>query len=475
MKLVRTLLLVTIVTSAGEFKAQCDLVIADFNVDVGCSLPNYFPTAGVGLNGGTPPYTLQFVTNNGHVTTAEVGVPYWSGYVTNGISHDYNVTLQVTDALGCMATASRSWVPHWPIEAVIVASETCDGFLRLDWNGTFRLPWLSTLMYPACGTAYNYTIGFQGNTYIAGSVAADWTATAPGQWRYEIPLSSAASYIYITGPGVSCDMGYQVQCFEPVYLDNLPVGGATGCEAQLSLRAALAGALVSGALMTDQLRVAGSIPLSEPYSALGYDYVGTSPGASIAPAMLTAVGNNAIVDWVVVELRNVAMPTTIIHSRPALLQRDGDVVDLSGQSLITLPFSSGDFHVALRHRNHLGVMTATPRSFGPTIVSIDFTLGGTATYGTNARTNVNGTMALTCGDANGSGTISYAGAGNDRDIVLQAIGGIVPTNVVSNVYDLRDVNLDGVISYAGSNNDRDVILQAIGGVVPTVVRTQQLP
>jgi hypothetical protein len=32
-----------------------------------------------------------------------------------------------------------------------------------------------------------------------------------------------------------------------------------------------------------------------------------------------------------------------------------------------------------------------------------------------------------------------------------------------------------VVSYTGANNDRDLILQTIGGVVPTATRLQQLP
>lgn len=473
MWLTRTLFMIAMATSTGMLKSQCDLVITDYSVQVGCQ--DHYPTALVYVNGGTPPYTFQFETNNGHMTTVESIGPSWYGHVTNGISPDYNATLLVTDGTGCTATASQSWVPHWPIEAVITASETCDGFLRFDWNGTFRLPWLTTLMYPACGTAYNYTIGFQDNTYISGSVAADWTATAPGQWRYEVPLASSATYIFITLPGTSCDMGYQVQCFEPVYIWNLPVVAATGCQAQLSLRAALAGALPSGTLMTDHLRVAGAIPTSEPYSALGYTYVGTSPGASIALSMLAATGNNAIVDWVVIELRSASSPGTVTHSRPALLQRDGDVVGLNGQAIHTLPFTSGNYHIALRHRNHLGVMTATPRALNTSGTMVDFTLSSTATYGTNARVSVNGTMAMPSGDTDGTGSVSYTGTGNDRDVVLQAIGGSVPTNILTNVYDRRDVNLDGKVMYTGTGNDRDVILQSIGGTVPTAVRSQQLP
>jgi hypothetical protein len=68
----------------------------------------------------------------------------------------------------------------------------------------------------------------------------------------------------------------------------------------------------------------------------------------------------------------------------------------------------------------------------------------------------------------------YTGQANDRDPILGAIGGTVPTNTVTG-YVPHDVNLDGVVRYTGATNDRDLILQVVGGVVPTNTRSQQLP
>lgn len=165
----------------------------------------------------------------------------------------------------------------------------------------------------------------------------------------------------------------------------------------------------------------------------------------------------------------------VLHSRPALIQRDGDVVGLNGAASINAPLSQGSYYVALRHRNHLDIMTATALALTGDASAIDFRLTGTATYGTSARTPVGAIQCLWPGDANGEGSIRYTGSGNDRDVILQAIGGIVPTNTVNNVYDRRDVNMNGTIRYTGTGNDRDVILQTIGGTVPTAVRAQQLP
>ena len=78
------------------------------------------------------------------------------------------------------------------------------------------------------------------------------------------------------------------------------------------------------------------------------------------------------------------------------------------------------------------------------------------------------------GDVNFDGELKYTGANNDRDPILQEIGGTVPTNTTAG-YDGTDANMDGLNRYTGSGNDRDPILENIGGVIPTDSRQQQLP
>ena len=63
---------------------------------------------------------------------------------------------------------------------------------------------------------------------------------------------------------------------------------------------------------------------------------------------------------------------------------------------------------------------------------------------------------------------------NDRDPILVAVGGTVPTATVSG-YLPTDVNMDGRVKYTGSVNDRDPILVNVGGTVPTNTRVEQLP
>ncbi|MBK7297485.1 MAG: hypothetical protein IPI91_13015 [Flavobacteriales bacterium] len=58
----------------------------------------------------------------------------------------------------------------------------------------------------------------------------------------------------------------------------------------------------STGLMKDDLRLATLIPTTEPFTLLGYSFEGGG-GETIAPSVFTVTGANAIVDWVILELR----------------------------------------------------------------------------------------------------------------------------------------------------------------------------
>jgi hypothetical protein len=229
-------------------------------------------------------------------------------------------------------------------------------------------------------------------------------------------------------------------------------------------------------LMNDGLRALGLVPTTEPYSGLGYVHVGGG-GETTTPVVLATTGSDAVVDWVVLEVRDMLDPSVVLASRSALLQRDGDVVDTDGISPVSFSTSAGDRYVALRHRNHLGVMTAVPFVLSNSLLQLDLSSSLEETFGIASRRSITGafpTQALWMGDVNGDDAIRYTGSFNDRDPVLFVIGGSVPTNTVGG-YHSEDVNLDGTVKYTGENNDRDPILQAVGGSVPTNVREGSVP
>ena len=242
---------------------------------------------------------------------------------------------------------------------------------------------------------------------------------------------------------------------------------------QANINVFLEGPYGTGPLMSDALRTASAIPNTEPYTAMGFATVGPAV-APIGAGVLSTTGNNAIVDWVFVELRSGAPGYATVAARAALVQRDGDVVGVNGTSALSFGVASGSYHVVVRHRNHLGIMTALPIVLSGSPATINFTSSATATYGTEARRNVAGTQVMWTGDVNRDGVLLYTGGGNDRDLILSRIGGIIPTNSVSGYLD-EDLNLSGTVLYTGQDNDRDPILQNIGGVIPTNSRIQQLP
>ena len=233
----------------------------------------------------------------------------------------------------------------------------------------------------------------------------------------------------------------------------------------------------SSGLMADSLRSLPDFPLNDPYPAIGYVHTGGGNDVPVIPAALLVTGPDAIVDWVLVELRDAADNSLVVASRSGLLQRDGDVVEPDGSSPLLIDVPSTSYFLAVRHRNHLGCMTAGTVALDPFGSVVDLTSAGTATFGTEARKTLAGALpaeALWAGDTFFDGDIKDTGSDTDRDPILQAIGGVVPTNVATG-YLGTDVDLDGRVLYTGAGNDRDPILQNIGGVVPTNTRFQQLP
>ncbi|MEZ4686237.1 MAG: hypothetical protein R3B47_09270 [Bacteroidia bacterium] len=129
--------------------------------------------------------------------------------------------------------------------------------------------------------------------------------------------------------------------------------------------------------MRTLLNQANLIPGQEPYTGLGYTFVGGG-GEQMT---LAATQNPDIVDWILVEFRDQNRPDSVIYSRAGLLLKDGSIVDVDGQSGIEVPLTATTpYYVAIIHRNHLGVMTANP--IAPLAV-IDFSDPQLVIYGNN--------------------------------------------------------------------------------------------
>jgi len=235
-------------------------------------------------------------------------------------------------------------------------------------------------------------------------------------------------------------------------------------------------------LMYDSLRVNNLIPLTEPYSAPPYykPQIGGPGGESVSYLTLGVTGNNAIVDWIFVELRSNVHSSTIIATKRGLLQRDGDIVDADGISpLFFEGIEGGTFYVSVKHRNHLGIMTASPVTLEYNSTDVDFTSPAFLVYEnlsiSNSPRKIQGSVAtmLAC-DANSNKNTRYNGFNNDKEAVLQSVGYSTPNNTL-HAYRTEDLNMDGKVRYNNFNNDRYYIGLNIGMSNLNAVLSQHTP
>ncbi|MBL7796262.1 MAG: hypothetical protein JNJ90_07145, partial [Saprospiraceae bacterium] len=226
-------------------------------------------------------------------------------------------------------------------------------------------------------------------------------------------------------------------------------------------------------MMHDSLRVLNLIPTAQPYNALtDYNYTGTE---TVNPSVFTTTGPDAIVDWVFVELRDATDPKVSLHKRAALVQRDGDIVDLDGTSPLTFAgVGTGNYYVSVRHRNHLGVLTQAPVTFGVVPPVVDFTLAATSVYQVAGPTGSpharqewsNNKRSLWPGNMSNSAStgdrIIYQGADSDTEeayfrVLLDPNNLTFLPNFIALDYHRADANMDGRVIYQGGNSDTDVV------------------
>jgi hypothetical protein len=276
----------------------------------------------------------------------------------------------------------------------------------------------------------------------------------------------------------------------------------TACNSLAAVKVLLSGPYDESLdLMADNLRVGGLIPNAQPYGGSQYadfNYTGTE---TIGGGVLGTTGANAIVDWVLLELRSPVSPGAVLARKAALVQRDGDVVESSDgiSPVVFVGATAGSYYVAVKHRNHLGVMTAAPITLsGSVAISVNFTSASTNNYqlpGSTGsayaqKTLPNGKRALWEGNMSNAGAtgnqLRYQGSNSDSDepyfkVLLDPGNVMVIPNYVVNAYDRSDGNMDGLIIYQGGDSDADLPFFNIGDFpdnslfLPNFVIFEQIP
>lgn len=145
-----------------------------------------------------------------------------------------------------------------------------------------------------------------------------------------------------------------------------------------------------------------------------------------------------IVDWIIIELRDDKNFEIPVDTIPAFLRRDGKVLSISGDSVITLGMNitPANYYIIIRHRNHLSIMTSNPVYLSSDSYLYDFSDCLESYYGFDAAQMSNGKFGMYPGDADKNGLV------NIEDYQLYQNNCIT----ASSGYLYTDFNLDGYLT-----------------------------
>jgi hypothetical protein len=150
-----------------------------------------------------------------------------------------------------------------------------------------------------------------------------------------------------------------------------------------------------------------------------------------------------IVDWIIIELRDSKTGTTPVDTLAAFIRKDGKVMSITGDSIITLNMNipPENYYVIIRHRNHLSVMSIYPIYISSSSYLYDFSECLEQFFGQDAALLNNGKYGMYPGDADYNGTINVIDYQNYQNNCITANTGYLNT----------DFNLDGIITGSDFN------------------------
>lgn len=199
---------------------------------------------------------------------------------------------------------------------------------------------------------------------------------------------------------------------------------------EADVTAYLEGAYLGNGLMSTDLNP--QIDLVSPY---------INPPYSAPLFFSTAIPADAV-DWVQLEVRtgepSLAAPrmTQTIAQGSGFLMEDGSIREQDGITPLSFDLILGDsYHVAIRHRNHLDVLSNTSWQVERDAqLPYDFTTGIGQAFGTQQLKMVNGASVLFAGDMT-----------QDHTIQTTDFDAWILEPALLNTYHPNDVNLDGAV------------------------------
>lgn len=404
---------------------------AGADVTVNCAIPTKTITASGGIsyiwNNGvalasfnaspsiTTTYKVTVTAANGCSATDEVIVSVYKTQPTANAGPDVSINCYNPDVTligsGTGIGLQYTWDDYYVLNPVVRSPETTTTYTLTvtDSNGCKAFdqvtvfvdktpPLVNKQLFLSCNNTSNLVLTpttSTGVTYLweNGSTAASISVS---------PSLSALYSVRIKKQSNGC-----------IAYDNFYVDPTCDTSLRLAAKVFLSNVNASTKLMSNDINFVASFPLSDPYAVSGafnasYNHVNNPITMTINPSILGVVGNNAIVDWVFIELRQgTSGASTVMQTRAGLLQVDGDIVGKDGVSPIKFSYPSGNYIIGVRHRNHLGVWTDNPTAFSnSSLVNLDFTNNSVPLYGTYPVTPISSIhYSMVGGDSNSDGSI----------------------------------------------------------------------
>jgi len=324
----------------------------------------------------------------------------------------------------------------------------------------------------------------------------------------EFYLTSDGSYTFTPTNGFSgateiiytlCDNAPEPACTDAtlhlLVFDDIAIKVRVYLEGALMVNGGEFSSFSGLPLMRDDLRESpftgqNYIPASDPYTFVHDAFMNTpSMFLKLGPGLMnkniiipdsvgvfSVTGDDAIVDWVHVELRSKDDYTVPIATRSGLLQRDGDVVDLDGVNDLRFDGVDADsFYVVVKHRSHLAVMSMKVANdalidftdpnypvfnFGTSLdVALDYT-------GLSQKSNVvPGYMALWAGDFDSNGKVKFTNPGDDvnilfLDVLFSSPDFLINYNNAIGYY-TGDYNMNSKAKYTNPDDDINFLFSQI--------------
>ena len=315
----------------------------------------------------------------------------------------------------------------------------------------------ATLPWPTLGESNIVTITVESAVVAAGAITGS-TTFVPGTSGipYSVgAIANATSYVWAySGIGVTINgtgNAVTLDFVATATIGTLTVQGKNTCgfgvasslaitlvPKMLNLTVFLEGPFNGTTAMSTALNGTPQlIPLAQPFNVAPWNYTGTESVTSI-PA--------GVVDWVLVELRDAtspvaAIPTTKVVGWPkaCFINANGAIVALDGTSMLNIgnPTIVNTLYVIVRHRNHIGIMSANSLTVNGNTFGYNFSTALAQAYGgiLGFKQIGTGVFGMVSGDTDADGQISVL----DFSRWATDFGKTV-------VYSSTDIDMDGQIS-----------------------------